>query len=79
MGGNNGGITLYVKDVLLCSAHNYVAKEIITVRSADRVPTGQHFLSVEFAPTGKPDIKNGKGTPGVIELFAKSIADTAES
>ncbi len=69
MGGNDGGITLYVKDGLLCYAHNYVAKELFTVRSDERVPDGRHFLSVEFAPTGQPDIKNGKGTPGTVTLF----------
>ena len=69
MGGNDGGITFYIKDGLLCYAHNYVAKEVFTVRSAERVPTGRHFLSVEFAPTGQPDIKNGKGTPGTVTLF----------
>ena len=69
MGGNDGGITLYVKDGLLCYAHNYVSKEVFTVRSHDRVLTGRHFLSVEFAPTGKPDVKNGRGTPGTVTLF----------
>ena len=69
MGGNDGGITLYVKDGLLCYAHNYVAKELFTVRSDERVPDGRHFLSMEFAPTGQPDIKNGKGTPGTVTLF----------
>jgi hypothetical protein len=23
----------------------------------------------EFEPTGKPDVKNGKGTPGKVELY----------
>jgi len=69
MGGNDGGITLYVKDGHLCYAHNYVAKEVFTVRSDERVPTGRHFLSVEFTPTGEPDIKNGKGTPGTVTLL----------
>ena len=69
MGGTDGGITLYVKDGLLCYAHNYVAKELFTVRSDERVPDGRHFLSMEFAPTGQPDIKNGKGTPGTVTLF----------
>ena len=69
MGGNDGGITFYVKDGLLCYAHNYVAKETFTIRSEDQVPTGRHFLSVEFAPTAEPDIKNGKGTPGTVTLF----------
>lgn len=74
MGGNDGGITLYVKDGLLCYAHNYVAKEIFTVRSDKPVPSGRHFLSLEFAPTGQPDIKNGKGTPGTVTLFVDGTA-----
>ena len=73
MGGNDGGIALYVKDGLLCYAHNYVAKEILTIRSDDRVPTGRHFLSVEFVPTGPPDIKSGKGTPGTVTLFVDGV------
>jgi arylsulfatase len=69
MGGNDGGITLYVKDGLLCYAHNYVALDVYTVKSTDKVPAGRHFLSVEFAPTGAADPKNGKGTPGTVTLF----------
>ena len=62
MGGNDGGITFYVKDGLLCYAHNYVAKEVFTVRSDDRVPPGRHFLSIEFAPTGNV-VKLNVATP----------------
>ena len=69
MGGNDGGITFYVQGGLLCFAHNYVAKEIFHVRSETTVPSGRHFLSVEFEPTGQPDVKNGKGTPGRVRLF----------
>ena len=68
MGGNDGGITFYVQNGLLCFAHNYVAKDIFHVRSSTPVPAGRHFLSMEFAPTGKPDVKNGKGTPGTVTL-----------
>ncbi|WP_137146875.1 arylsulfatase [Mycolicibacterium sp. CR10] len=69
MGGNDGGIALYVQGGRLCFAHNYVAKEIFYVRSATIVPSGRHFLSMEFEPTGKPDVKSGKGTPGHVRLF----------
>ncbi len=69
MGGNDGGITFYVQSGLLCFAHNYVAKEIFHVKSETTVPPGRHFLSVEFEPTGQPDVKNGKGTPGRVRLF----------
>ncbi|ORB82837.1 arylsulfatase [Mycobacterium kansasii] len=74
MGGNDGGITLYVKDGRLCYAHNYVAKEIFTIRSAQRVPPGRHFLSVEFTPTGPVDLRNGRGTPGDVTLFVDGAA-----
>ena len=33
------------------------------------MPAGRHFLSMEFEPTGQPDVKNGKGTPGQVRLF----------
>ena len=33
------------------------------------MPAGRHFLSMEFEPTGKPDVKNGRGTPGRVRLF----------
>ena len=69
MGGNDGGITLYVKDRLLCYAHNFVALNVYTVTSQPKVPDGHHFLSVEFAPTGKPEPKAGKGTPGTVTLY----------
>ena len=69
MGGYDGGISFYVQDGLLCFAHNYVAKDIYYVKSATPVPAGRHFLSMEFTPTGEPDIKHGKGTPGRVTLF----------
>ncbi|RZT12350.1 arylsulfatase [Mycobacterium sp. BK558] len=69
MGGNDGGISFYVQDGLLCFAHNYVAKEIFSVRSATAVPAGHHVLSMEFEPTGPPDVKNGRGTPGRVRLL----------
>ncbi|CAN5465820.1 hypothetical protein BH09ACT8_BH09ACT8_03320 [soil metagenome] len=62
LGGNDGGITFYAQDGLLCFAHNYVAKDIYHVKSEKPVRGGRHFLSMKFQPTGDPDIKNGKGT-----------------
>ncbi len=69
MGGNDGGISLYVQNGRLCFVHNYVALEHYHVKSTSAVPAGRHFLSMEFAPTGKPDPKNGKGAPGVVKLL----------
>ncbi len=68
MGGNDGGISLYVQDGKLCFVHNYLALDYFYVKSESNVPAGRHFLSIEFAPTGKADPKNGKGTPGTVTL-----------
>lgn len=69
MGGNDGGISFYVQGGRLCFAHNYVAKDVFHVKSTSMVPTGRHLLSMEFEPTDKPDVKNGRGTPGRVRLF----------
>ncbi len=69
MGGNDGGISFYVQDGKLCFVHNYVALDYYYVKSPDAMPAGRHFLSMEFEPTGKPDVKNGKGAPGVVKLL----------
>ena len=53
----------------LCFVHNYVAKERYTVTSDTPVPAGDHFLSMEFEPTGPADVANGKGTPGTVTLL----------
>ena len=49
--------------------YNYVALDYYYVKSPDAIPAGRHFLSMEFEPTGKPDVKNGKGAPGVVKLL----------
>jgi arylsulfatase len=69
VGGVDGGYALYVKDGKLCYVHNYVGKEITIVRSKDDVPAGRHELRFEFEPTGKPDIRKGKGSPGRAQLY----------
>ena len=33
------------------------------------MPPGRHQLRFEFEPTGKPDIPQGKGTPGRAQLY----------
>jgi arylsulfatase len=69
MGGNDGGISFYVQDGKLCYVHNYVAVNHYYVKSQQSIPLGRHFLSMEFEPTGKPDIPHGKGTPGIVKLL----------
>lgn len=69
MGGNDGGISLYVQGSKLCFAFNYLAREYTYVKSTSDVPEGRHFLSMEFTPTGKPDPKHGRGAPGTVRLL----------
>jgi arylsulfatase len=69
IGGVDGGFSIYIKDGKLCYVHNYVGKEIMIVRSEKTVPPGRHELRFEFEPTGKPDIRNGKGSPGRAQLY----------
>ena len=69
MGGSDGGISFYVQGDQLCFVHNYVAIDYFYTKSKETIPAGHHFLSMEFTPTGKPDIKNGRGAPGVVSLF----------
>ena len=40
-----------------------------SVSSPDALPTGAHELRFEFEPTGPPDLANGKGTPGRLQLY----------
>ncbi len=68
-GGNDGGYVLYVKDDKLQYAHNYVARDIYHVVSAEALPEGRHQLRYEFEVTGKPDLRTGKGSPGRGQLY----------
>jgi len=69
MGGNDGGISLYMQNGELCFVHNYLAIDYFYVRAKAGVSAGHHFLSMEFEPTGKPDFEKGKGAPGVARLL----------
>jgi arylsulfatase len=33
------------------------------------VPAGDHLLRFEFEPTGQPDLANGRGAPGKLQLY----------
>ena len=69
MGGNDGGISFYVQNGMLCFVFNYVAVHYTYVKSTAPVPAGHHFLSMEFTPTGQPDFDQGKGAPGIVTLL----------
>ncbi len=68
-GGVDAGYALYVKDGLLTWVHNYVGRDYYYVRSAEPVAPGRHELRFEFEVTGEPDLANGKGTPGLAQLY----------
>ena len=69
MGGNDGGISFYVKNEKLCYVHNYMGMDHYYVKSDKEILGGHHFLSIEFEPTGKPDFASGKGSPGTVKLL----------
>ncbi len=69
-GGNFGGFSFFInKDGKLQFSHNYLGLEEFKVIAADKVPTGQVTLGWEFQKTGAPDLKVGKGAPGIGKLF----------
>ena len=68
-GSNIGGYTLFVQDDRLHYVHNYVGIKELVVSSERPLTEGRHSLRYEFTPTGKPDLKAGKGSPGTATLF----------
>jgi len=64
-----GGWSFFLKDGKLHYVHNYLRRAHYRVSSPDPVPPGRHQLRFEFEPTGKPDIPQGKGTPGRAQLY----------
>jgi arylsulfatase A-like enzyme len=64
-----GGYSFYVKDGKLRYVHNYVGRQLLQVESEEAVPVGKHELRFEFEPTGPPDPAQGKGAPGLLQLY----------
>jgi arylsulfatase A-like enzyme len=64
-----GGYSFYVKDGKLRYVHNYVGRQLLEVESDGDVPAGKHELRFEFEPTGPPDPAQGKGAPGLLQLY----------
>lgn len=78
MGGNDGGLSFFIKDNKLQYVYNYVAAEYFKVSSADGITKGRHKFRLEFEATGKPDPANGKGSPGIAQLYIddKKVGET---
>jgi arylsulfatase len=68
-GSAAGGYTFFVKDGLMHYAHNYLGKAIYRVAGDTAVPSGSHALRFEFEPTGEMDFLQGKGAPGLMQLY----------
>jgi arylsulfatase A-like enzyme len=68
-GSNVGGYVMFVQDGKLHYVHNYVGAKELRVSSDKQLPAGKHSLRYEFEPTGAPDLKGGRGTPGTAKLF----------
>jgi len=68
-GDNQGGYSFFVKNKKLHHVHNYVGDQEFLVSSTEEIPEGKVSLRYEFEPTGEPDIRSGKGTPGRSQLY----------
>ena len=68
-----GGYSLYVKDGRLHYVHNYVGRSLHHVATPDELTPGAHELRFEFEPTGEPDLPNGRGTPGRMQLYVDKV------
>ena len=68
-GSNVGGYVMFVQDGKLHYVHNYVGAKELRVSSDKEVSPGKYSLRYEFEPTGAPDLKGGRGTPGTAKLF----------
>jgi arylsulfatase len=68
-GAHTGGYTLFVKDGKLHFAYNYLARRMFRIDDPNDLPTGNVTVLYEFEVTGKPELRQGKGTPGTGKLF----------
>jgi arylsulfatase A-like enzyme len=68
-GGSSGGYSFYLKDHKLHYVYNFLGVQQFHIASKSKVPSGKHELRFEFQPTGKPDLKHGRGAPGRVKLY----------
>jgi arylsulfatase A-like enzyme len=73
-----GGYSLYVKDGRLHYVHHYVGRSLHHVSSPEPLPAGAHELRFEFEPTGLPDLANGRGAPGKLQLYVDGTLVASE-
>ncbi|MBN8228909.1 arylsulfatase [Corallococcus macrosporus] len=68
-GGLTGGYTFFMQGGKLHYVYNFVGEQEFHIESAVDVPQGRSTLTFEFEPTGKPDLRVGKGAPGRGRLY----------
>lgn len=68
-GGNSGGFTFFVLDRKLYYIHNFMGSEEFELISNSEVPEGSCELRYAFEVTGPPEIRKGKGAPGIGRLY----------
>jgi hypothetical protein len=72
-GSAAGGYSLFIKDSRLHYVHNYVGRSLHRVSSPEPLPPGAHALRFEFEPTGQPDLAQGRGAPGRMQLYVDDV------
>jgi hypothetical protein len=68
-GGEAGGYALYVQNGLLRHHYNYLGRRRFDLESKEALSPGPHTVRYEFEPTGAPDIRAGRGAPGLSQLY----------
>ncbi len=68
-GGRFGGYGLLVRNGRPRFIYNYLGLAETVLESDQPLPGGSCMLTVSFEMTGKPDIANRHGAPGVVRLY----------
>lgn len=79
-GSAAGGYSMFVKDNRLHYVHNYLSRSLHRVSTPEPLTAGPHELRFEFEPTGEPDLAQGRGAPGRLQLYVDgALVATAEA
>ncbi len=78
-GGRHGGYAFMVLDGKLVHVYNWVGSARFTTASSEVLTPGDHELRFDFAPTGPPELRAGKGSPGnaMLSVDGRLVAASA--
>ena len=68
-GGDAGGYVLSLDDGRVRYFYNYLGRDQFVVQAPEPLTAGRHAVRYEFEPTGKPDFRAGRGSPGIGQLY----------